>query len=258
MRANLHFRKAGHGSKSLCILHGLFGSADNWQSLGKDFAEAYTVYFIDLRNHGRSEHQLVHTYEAMAEDLEQLLNQEGIEKAIVLGHSMGGKTAMRFAQMFESRVEKLVVADMGIKEYLPHHQAILEALNSFNPEKIESRSEAETQLRKYISEEGVVQFLLKNLYRLKPQGYAWRFNLPILESSMPDILEEIPAIEVSVPTLFIRGEKSNYILDEDFPSILKLFPQAVFDTVSNAGHWLHAENPDEFFAKVSNFLESAP
>lgn len=170
MSIDLHFRKAGTGSTSLCILHGLFGSADNWQSLGKDFADNYTVYFIDQRNHGRSEHQLIHTYEGMAEDLERLMDHENIEKAHVLGHSMGGKTAMRFAQMFESRVDKLVVADMGVKEYQPHHQLILQALNSFDPEKIDSRSVAEDHIREYVEEEGVVQFLLKNLYRIKPSG----------------------------------------------------------------------------------------
>lgn len=255
MIADLNFRKAGDSGDALIILHGLFGSADNWQTLGKAFAENFQVYFVDQRNHGRSEHMIVHTYDSMAEDLEAFMEQEGIEKAHLLGHSMGGKTVMRFTQMFEEKVISLVVADMGIKSYPPHHQLILEALNSFDPAEISSRSEAEDELRKYIKEEGIVQFLLKNLYRSKPKGYAWRFNLPVLEAAMSDILEELPDMQVNTQTLFIRGEKSDYIQDEDMEDIKVLFPHAEFETVSNAGHWLHAENPEEFFSKVNAYLK---
>jgi pimeloyl-ACP methyl ester carboxylesterase len=167
---------------------------------------------------------------------------------------MGGKTAMRFAQMFEEKVLSLIVADMGIKEYSPQHDHILEALNAIDPPHLKSRSEAEESLRRDIQVEGVVQFLLKNLYRRKEGGYAWRFNLPVLEAAMSDILEELPSVSVDIPTLFIRGSESNYVGDEDWPEIKELFPQAQLKTIENAGHWLHADQPEEFYQLVRNFL----
>lgn len=254
MRAELNFRKLGDQGEPLIILHGLFGSSDNWQSLGKQWAEDFQVYLIDQRNHGRSEHTLVHGYESMAEDLDSFMDENEIEAAHILGHSMGGKTAMRFAQMFEERVLSLIVADMGIKEYSPQHDHILEALNDIDPSNLKSRSEAEESLRKDLKIEGVVQFLLKNLYRRKEGGYNWRFNLPVLEASMSDILEELPPVSVDKPTLFIRGSESNYVNDEDWSEIKNLFPQAHLETLEKAGHWLHADQPDKFYKLVGNFL----
>jgi pimeloyl-ACP methyl ester carboxylesterase len=187
----LNVRKTGTG-KPLIILHGLFGSADNWMSIAKELSESYTLYLVDQRNHGDSGHSSEWNYHVMAADIVELMDEERLDKAFLMGHSMGGKTAMRFAQMFESRVDKLVVADMGIKEYQPHHQLILQALNSFDPKNIESRADAEVHLRTYLEEEGTVQFLLKNLYWIEPGvKLGWRINLPVLNREIGCILQEI-------------------------------------------------------------------
>ena len=250
----LHFKKIGAG-QPLLIIHGLFGSSDNWGTLGKKFAENHTVYLIDQRNHGHSNHDEIMNYEAMGEDLMELINDENIKNPILLGHSMGGKTAMTFTQKFPSVLSKLIVADIGVKGYPMHHKHIIEGLNSIDLKLVKSRGEATKILAKHVKEFGIQQFLLKNLYWKEKGVLAWRMNIPVIVKNMSSILGEIPNVVSQTTTLFLRGEKSNYILEDDFDNISDVFPNTTFETIYNAGHWLHAENPNDFYSIVSEFIE---
>lgn len=248
----LHYREIGSG-KPLMILHGLFGFSDNWQTHAKKFSEYFRVILVDLRNHGHSPWSEDFSYELMASDIFELTEHLNLDKFILLGHSMGGKVAMHFAQQWEDKLEKLIVVDIGIKEYPMHHQHILAGMHAVDPTKIKARSEAETLLRTYIDSEGVIQFLLKNLYWKEKGVLAWRMNLNVLEREMDEILDAIPSIEVLTPTLFIRGELSNYIIDDDWQDIEQQFPDSDLVTISNAGHWVHAEAPEIFIDTVLSF-----
>jgi pimeloyl-ACP methyl ester carboxylesterase len=248
----LHYREIGFG-QPLIILHGLFGSSDNWQTQAKRFAEYFRVILVDLRNHGHSDWDDDASYVSMASDVIELIQDLNIEKSILLGHSMGGKVAMHVAQLQPSIISKLIVVDMGIKQYTPHHQHILQGIHSVQLEGESSRSNAEKQLSKYIDSEGVRQFLLKNLFWKEKGILAWRMNVPVLEDSMNEILSALPEKEVYITSVFIRGELSNYILDEDIPEIENLFPDSQYITISDAGHWVHAEKPDEFIDAVLGF-----
>lgn len=248
----LHYRELGEG-KPFVILHGLFGFSDNWQTHAKKLASYYRVILVDLRNHGHSDWSDDFSYELMVSDLKELFDDLKLENVVLLGHSMGGKTAMLFAQKFPELLEKLIVVDMGVKAYPMHHDHILEGLNSIDLTKLTARSEAEKQLAKHIDSEGVRQFLLKNIYWKEKGKMAWRMNIPVLERELPNIISALPAGESFVPTLFIRGEMSNYVLDDDFHEIENQFPDSEFVTIPNAGHWVHAEAPEEFIDAVLGF-----
>ena len=251
----LHFRKYGEGQPFL-ILHGLFGSSDNWLTLGKKFSAKYQVYIIDQRNHARSPHSNSISYDLMADDLYELILDEGLNEIILLGHSMGGKTAMRFVQKYPHLIHKLIIADIGRKQYPAHHEYIIQGLNAIDLTKIKSRREARLILSKYVKEEGLKQFLLKNLFWINKGQLSWRMNLPVLEKKMNEILSEIQSDIVLTPTLFLKGERSDYILESDFEDLNYYFPNADIETIYNAGHWLHAENPFEFHELVMEFLNN--
>ncbi|MFK7787185.1 MAG: alpha/beta fold hydrolase [Crocinitomicaceae bacterium] len=248
----LYYRELGEG-RPLMILHGLFGFSDNWQTHAKKLAEYYRVILVDLRNHGRSDWRDEFSYDLMAEDVIELAEDLNLEDLILVGHSMGGKVAMRVAQQTEDLLEKLAIIDMGIKSYPMHHQHILAGIHSVKVDEIKARREAEQQMRAHIDSEGVLQFLLKNLHWKEKGKLAWRMNTAVLEREMPEILSEMPEGEVFTTTLFIRGELSNYILDEDFESIENQFLDSEIVTIANAGHWVHAEAPAEFLDALLSF-----
>lgn len=248
----LHHRILGEG-QPLVILHGLFGYSDNWQSVAKKLADYYQVILVDQRNHGHSDWSEEFSYDLLAEDLKELFDDLKLEDVILLGHSMGGKTAMRFAQEYPDYLEKLIVVDIGVKTYPSHHDQILAGLHAIDTETMTSRSAAEEAMEKHIPSFGVRQFLLKNLYWIKKGKLAWRMNIPVLEREMNSILKGLPPKEVLIPTLFIRGVMSDYILDDDFPELENQFPDAHFRSIENAGHWVHAEAPDEFLDAVLSF-----
>lgn len=253
----LFYKKIGEENfnEPLIIIHGLFGSSDNWYTLGKKFAQNYSVYLVDQRNHGRSPHDKEHTYDAMADDLLELIRNENLIAVNILGHSMGGKTAMRFAEQYEEIVNKLIVADIGPQAYKPHHDIILEALLSVNPETLTSRKEAEKVLSNKIENPSILQFLLKNLYWQEPKKLAWRMNVDVLVHSMENILEAVATHPIYCETLFIRGSESSYIQEKDYKKIKELFPNSKFKSIEGVGHWLHAEAPKEFYEIVMEFLE---
>jgi esterase len=254
----LFFRKYGEG-RPLIILHGVFGMSDNWMTLAKVFAEkGFAVYTVDARNHGRSPHNDVFTFETMANDMLELMNDEKIEKAAFIGHSMGGRTTMVFSSMYPEPVEKLIVVDMSVRAYPGSNQNVIAALRSFDVKKISSRKEAEVKLMSALNnDEATVQFLLKSLYRSEEdtQTFAWRFNVDVIAKNMNAAAVALSDnIHFDGPVLFIRGEKSDYITDVDKPLIKKHFPKAVIKTIPNAGHWVHAENPKGFMQVVMTEL----
>jgi len=248
----LHFRELGAG-QPMIILHGLFGFSDNWQTHAKKFAEYYRVILVDLRNHGHSDWSDAFSYDLMVDDLKELCHDLNLKNILMIGHSMGGKVAILFAQKHKELLDKLVVVDIGIKAYPMHHQHILAGMHAIDLPKIQLRKEAEEILKQYIDSDGVRQFLLKNLYWKDKGQLAWRMNLKVLEREMENILSSLPEKEVMLPTLFIRGELSNYILDEDIEQLEDQFPDSEIITIKDAGHWVHAESPEEFVDCVLGF-----
>lgn len=252
----LHFKELGEG-KPLIILHGLFGSLDNWLTIGKELADKYKVYLVDQRNHGNSPHSNDFNYDVMAEDLHQFITDHDIENPIIIGHSMGGKTAMKFALNYTELWDKLVVVDISPKSYPVHHDVILDGLSAIDVENIESRKEADDKLGEYVKDFGTRQFLLKNLSRKKEGGFEWKINLDVIKNNIEIIgegMDEQLAIEKDV--LFIRGEKSDYIKDKDSILIVQHFPNAAVETIKDAGHWVHAEQPEAFLETLKEFLRS--
>jgi pimeloyl-ACP methyl ester carboxylesterase len=239
----------------MLIFHGLFGTGDNWTTHAKKWAEhGFCVYTIDQRNHGRSPHSEEMNYALMRDDAIDLIATENLRDITLLGHSMGGKTVMNVAQEIEFLIEKLIVVDMGVKRYPRHHDAVFQALRSVPIDQIQFRAEAEEIFAKTTVDKATQLFLLKNLYWKEPGKLDWRFNLDALENHIDEILAEVPLNSVvQVPTLFIKGELSNYILNEDQPQLEQYFPKAKLTEVKNSGHWPHAESPDFFFQEVLDF-----
>ncbi|MDD5150327.1 MAG: alpha/beta fold hydrolase [Flavobacterium sp.] len=251
------YSKIEGSGKPLLILHGFLGMSDNWKTMGTQFAaNGCEVHLLDLRNHGRSFHSEEFSYAIMVQDVYDYCQANNLEKINILGHSMGGKTAMLFATTYPEMVEKLIVADIGPKFYPQHHQTILAGLNAVDFSKKPSRNEVEEILSQYITDFGTRQFLMKSLYWHEPGQLAFRFNLSVFNQKMEEIGKPFPENAIfNKPTLFIRGGNSNYVLDEDFQNIQQHFPDSRIETIPNAGHWLHAENPKLFYEITSSFLK---
>lgn len=250
----LNFKKIGEG-QPIIILHGLFGSLDNWMTIAKEWSADFTVYLVDLRNHGQSPHSNEFSYPLMAQDLKELIDSEKIEHPIILGHSMGGKTAMEYAVNYPKGLKKLIVVDIAPVKYEVHHYTIIEGLESISLTSIKSRNEADEILSETIKEFGVRQFLLKNLYWAEKKQLAWRFNLEVLKNEILPISEyHIANGESNCPTLFVKGSKSDYILQEYDEAIKSKFPNSEIIEIEGAGHWVHAEKKDEFSEVVLNFI----
>lgn len=249
----LFFREIGQG-QPLIILHGLFGSSDNWFSLSKVLAEHFKVYVVDQRNHGQSPHDDVHDYPALTEDLNDFISEHKLDKPIVLGHSMGGKTAMNFAVKYPDKLSQLIVVDIMPKSYPVHHDLILKGLNAIRLNELESRGQADDILSQFVPESDVRQFLLKNLARDQNQKFEWRINIPVLEKHIDDMgLALQYSGQFIGPTLFIYGTKSNYYKSGDEKLIHTYFPKASMVALET-GHWVQAENPNAFIETVLNFL----
>lgn len=254
----LAYRKYGQG-QPLLILHGLFGQSDNWHTLATRFGDdGFEVYTIDQRNHGLSPHSDVWNYEAMADDIKEFIDTHHLRHPVLLGHSMGGKTAMFFALKYEDVFDKLIVVDMSPRGYEAQHDVVLDGLNAVDFSKINTRKEAEADLSQFINDVGTKQFLLKNLYREDTANSRmnWRFNLPVITKNIREMIVPVPLSRSNVNTLFLRGEKSNYIKEAiDIPEIEKRFPNYKLQTIANAGHWIHAEQPDAFYQAVMGFVK---
>lgn len=253
---NLHSLVQGQG-EPLFILHGFLGMGDNWKTIANSFASKYEVHLIDQRNHGRSFHSDDFSYELLVEDLLNYMDQQGIEKANLLGHSMGGKAAMLFSVEHAERVIKLIVADIAPKFYPPHHQYILDALNEVDFQQVSSRNEIDQLFKRHIPEMGIRQFLLKNVYRKQKDELAYRFNLDGLQENIDEIGSALPPQTVfEGPVLFLKGENSGYITQDDHALIRAHFPDSRIEEIKNASHWLHAENPKDFCKTIVEFMEN--
>lgn len=241
---------------AIVILHGLFGSSDNWATFGKQLAGlGFSVYLVDQRNHGKSLHSDVFDYYAMADDLHELLEQEQPDRPVILGHSMGGKTAMTFCRRYPGKAHGLVVVDIAPRYYKPHHIDIIDALLHADPSSRSSRKEAEAMLGERIADPSVVQFLAKNLFWDEHQKLNWRFNLAAIQRNIEEVGAAIAdSPPLSVPALFVRGEKSGYITQEDEVQITRMFPNSEIRTVPGAGHWVHADNPGYLLELLLGFL----
>lgn len=252
----LHSRIEGEG-KPLLIIHGFLGMSDNWKSFSLLYAaEGFQVHLLDLRNHGKSFHSNEFNYSIMSKDILEYCQLNNLTSISIIGHSMGGKVAMLFATTYPELVDKLIVADIGPKYYAPHHEDILAGLNAVDFTTKPDRIQVEEILYPFIPDFGTRQFLMKNLYWMKPGQLAFRFNLAVFNAQIETIGEALPeANHFDKPTLFIRGGNSRYILDTDVPEIRKHFPNFELATIPNVGHWLHAENPKLFFEETSKFLK---
>lgn len=253
----LFYRKHGAGQPIL-ILHGLFGQCDNWQTIGKKIADAgFEVYLIDQRNHGLSPHSNEWNYEVMAEDIKELIENNKLEHVILIGHSMGGKAAMQFAENYPHFLHKLIVVDIAPRYYSVHHQTILKALTSVDFTIVKNRKEADEIMAEYIPESDTRQFLLKNIYWREDGLLAWRFNLPVIADNIEEVgKENLTNTICTVDALFMRGELSDYITESDEHEIALKFPNSQIITIKQSRHWIQAEQPQQFYDKAIKFINN--
>ncbi|HEY4789462.1 MAG TPA: alpha/beta fold hydrolase [Bacteroidales bacterium] len=267
----LFFQKIGQG-QPIIILHGLYGSSDNWVTAGRALASRYTVYLVDQRNHGRSGHSPEHSYALMADDLYELVSSEKLGKVLLIGHSMGGKTAMLFAALHPERVSGLVVVDIGpdsyvsLDSYSPQvigHLNIVNAMLSVDFSKMISRTEIEKELAKTITEAPVRQFIMKNVARNHDNSLSWKLNIDALSKALPAIMGSIYLEKVlgekgidNFPVIFFKGERSGYISEKQMELIQTYFPKAEIEIIPGAGHWVQADQPELFMVSLKRFLES--
>ncbi|HPK05743.1 MAG TPA: alpha/beta fold hydrolase [Bacteroidales bacterium] len=252
----LFFRKYGAG-EPVIILHGLFGISDNWITHAKRLAEKFEVFIPDLRNHGQSPHSHVFNYQVLVEDLLEYMQEQQLEKAIIIGHSMGGKVAMNFALAYPYMINKLVVIDISPRAYPVRqiHNDIIQAMESVNFDEVDYRQDVEEKLKSKIPSERLRLFIMKNLYRVNRGRLGWRINLKDLADNMDSITDSL-LYDSMFPgqTLFIRGSESDYITEDDEDLILDYFPNAYIETIEGASHWVHADAPDELCKLLTSFL----
>jgi len=264
----LFFRKSGSGDP-IIVLHGLYGSSGNWYSIARELSSELTVYLVDQRNHGNSPHHPEHNYEVMCEDLNMFMQQHGIDKSVILGHSMGGKTALTFGLRYPHKVSKMIVVDISPLGYSSQrnspesviHERIINALLSIHPDQIKDREEADQRLKKTIAPPQIRQFLLKNLKR-NPEGmFYWALNIHTIADNLPAMFASVIPDDISIkqdlprfPLLFMKGEYSAYIRSRDKEAIRLYFPWAKIEIIAGAGHWIHAEQPAAFLNSLRAFL----
>ena len=252
-------QRFGKSDNKLVILHGLFGSGDNWRSIAQKYlVQDFEVYLVDQRNHGRSFHHDEHNYVTLAQDVIDLLDSLGLNRITLLGHSMGGKTAMRLAQMAEDRLAKLIVADIAPRSYAHSHAKIIEAMKALPVESATSRKELEAFMTERLSDPVLTGFLLKSVERLENGHYRWRINLPAIEAGYDDIIgwQDIETA-LKLPTLFVAGGASSYIRIDDEPRIHAQFENAEIVEIPKAGHWLHYQAPKPFTDEIVRFANQS-
>jgi len=238
------------------ILHGLFGMGDNWRNIARMMESQYQSIVVDMRNHGRSPHDPEMNFKVMTDDILELMTDLNLDKVSLLGHSMGGKVAMQFTLLHPAMVDKLIVVDIAPKYYAPHHDAVIEAIGSIDPKLLTDRTGAENVLARFLgNDQSTIQFLMKNLSRLPEGGFEWKPNMPVIIDAYYHLIKDVtPTEPFKGPVLFVRGEKSRYILDDDIPHIKDLFPNSSLVTIPGAGHWVHADTPETFTKTVLAFL----
>ncbi len=260
----LYYKKLGQGKSKIIILHGLYGASDNWFGIAKVLSQSFEVYLVDLRNHGRSPHSDIHSYKAMSGDVLELMDNNSISKAILLGHSMGGKVAMQLAINNPERIESLIIVDIAPKDYrqnknIAQHKEILKSMLKIDLSILKKRDDLKDQLSAYLSNDFTYQFVAKNLKRDKQQGFAWKINIPVLLKEIGSIADgvtyDVINKDVIYPVLFVKGENSNYIQESDTKIIRDLFPNAQIQVIKDVEHWIHAQKPKELLELILKFLE---
>ncbi len=252
----MNYKVYGNG-QPLLILHGFLGSLDNWHSIANELGQYFKVYTLDLRNHGKSFHAPTHTIQDMVDDLHTFIQTHALKMVHLMGHSMGGKVVMEFALQFPTIVHQLIVADIAPKLYKRGHDDVLKALQEVNLEGMQSRKEVEAALLPYLPDFGVRQFIMKNLDRNDTGHYQWKMNVPVLLRDYEQVVQAIaPNRHFLGDTLFIRGGNSIYIQDTDSYQMKDLFPRYQLETIENAGHWVHADQPVRLKNLVLNFLKA--
>jgi len=253
----LHFREIGSGPPMI-ILHGVFGSSDNWFSIGKSFAENWKVYLIDQRNHGQSFHSDEFNYPVMANDINLFIQNESVGRPVVIGHSMGGKVAMQLAVNQPNLIKSLVVVDIAPKKYPVHHKQLLDGLFSIDLKNVSSRQDLELHISRFENNSAVRQLLMKNVGRDQNNNFKWKLNLNSINNNLEKLSD---ALDYTNPyyakTLFIMGENSDYINNEDEEMIRQAFPNAKISSIQDAGHWVQADQPEQFIKVVEDFLSDS-
>lgn len=251
---NLNYKVSGEG-EPLIVLHGLFGMLDNWATVGRELSQHYQVFLVDQRNHGKSPHSTDFNYELLAEDIDSFMADMDLTQAHLIGHSMGGKSVMQFAQKHPEKCLSMTVIDIAPKSYKAGHNEIFEAIESMDLVKISNRKEADAQLARGIKDMGIRQFLLKNLGRNEEKEFAWKANFSSLRSNYESIIGNIEYIQQSsVKSLFVRGTRSHYILPEDDQLIKEYFSNARIEDL-DTGHWIHAEQPKALMNIIMEFID---
>jgi pimeloyl-ACP methyl ester carboxylesterase len=251
----LFYRELGQG-QPMIILHGIFGSSDNWLTQGKMFSAKYKVFLLDQRNHGQSPHSDEFDYPSMVTDLLEFISDHQLENPIIIGHSMGGKVAMNFAVAHPDKLGKLIIVDISPRPYNLEHYVILDGLKAVPIDSLTSRNQADEPLAQFVPEPDVRMFLLKNLQRKPTGGFSWKINLPAIDKNLSKIGHDLQYQgKFEKPTLFVRGGKSKYVRDQDLPRIKEVFPAAELETM-DTGHWVQAEKPQEFVGIVERWLEA--
>jgi pimeloyl-ACP methyl ester carboxylesterase len=259
----LYYRKFGEtGDQPIIILHGIFGTSDNWFSYARRLSqEGFEVFTLDQRNHGQSPHSDIFNYLAMTDDLFDFIDEHDIEDPIILGHSMGGKVAMRFALENPQLVSKLIVVDISLKAYGPRkqHRSIIQAMKSVDLSALKNRSDVEEQISQLVPEIRIRQFIMKNLHRKEKDEFEWRINIPGIEKNLDQLFDGIDTItKFDKPTLFVKGGASDYILLDDYDQIRYNFPNAEIITIADASHWVHVESPERFYQLTMGFAGGNP
>ncbi len=255
----LFYRHYGHGTP-IVILHGLLGISDNWVAVSRKLAdEGYSVYIPDQRNHGQSPHHPVLNYYALTDDLAEFIGQHHLEKPVLLGHSMGGKVAMRYTLENPGNVERLVVVDTSLRSYVRfnYHLKLIDAMLSVDLDGAKGRQDVAEMLAGKIQDPRLVQFLVKNLFWKEKGRLGWRPNLPAISYNVDSMYDGVfYSVRFDGKAIFVRGGQSDYILEEDIPAIMHNFPHAEIKTIENGTHWVHADEPDEFYKILLEFLKS--
>ncbi len=265
----LFYREFGDGDRNLIIIHGLYGASDNWVTIAKSLQDNFHIYLIDQRNHGQSPHSDDMDYQFMSNDLNEFMEHNGLDEAIIMGHSMGGKTAMHFALAYPQKVAKLFILDIAPKSYGSYsnyaeitndHRTIIDALLRVNLKEHASRQSVDKELQVDIPNKMVRSFLLKNLGRDEDKNLFWKFNLKVLSEHLHDIMNGFSDINGKVsfpddkPVFLIRGENSPYVHEDDMQEVRTFFPSVQSANIPDAGHWLHAEQPEIFLKTVLYFM----
>lgn len=252
----IHFKQYGQHDETLVVIHGLFGNSDNWHSIAQSLSEQFTVYCLDLPNHGKSSPLENAAYNVMAKEIHNWMQEQGLAQCFLLGHSMGGKVAMQFASQYPDMVKRLIVADIAPVNYESSHHVIFDGLKAIDLAQIKTRKEADKILAQYVETLGVRQFLLKSLVKTE-SGFEWQIHIDNLFNNYAQIRAIPPFVEAyQGETLFIKGENSDYIQAQHKESILTWFPQAKVKMIPGTGHWLHAEKPLPFTSLVKRFCQS--